>query len=513
MLSDAKDSVISDPTPSTGPGHFCAIDTHCADDTNSCKLETCRELAYEAETGDDESQTEASDLCTGKESAENDTADVNNTDLDEDAGVNQVNEVKETAKTVNDEFETGKESADSSKTVTSKEEMQTDQIESSKQDLTEENDCLFADGCVKIKESLSSIEARMNSGCDDNNVKDVNNVAETKDSNSGEENSENVQESQKTGASNDTVQSDSCKDPSSESSEVLDSKSWQNTCSDKPSCVKCSSSDCGSASTGAPCDNIKSSESSQSIGQTLFTSYKEIAVKESLSAANVKENESAADIAKSRTYSTADLSAIVDGENAMFPDTPLDALKEVSELSETGKLVEDGRVERNKTPSVEIDTDGQDSPARLAFSSPTNEDCCTTDSMESSHSEVEKLCRDAMDKGWNVAESEKVKLAELYLMFGKDGEIRFEYDWCNTQVGELQEKLLNLNNTLRRLGNIATVEFTDFSKVRGKINYSIIPKTRPCNIQRCFSAVKIENFTGKLLMFLILFSTLIVDTR
>ena len=444
-LSDPKDSVISDPKPSTG--HFCAIDTHCAE--TSCKLDTCKELAYEAETGDDESQTEASDFCAGKEPVENDLDDVNKADSrDEkvDSEVNQVTEVTETTETVDDAADSRQEPADSCRTVSSKEEMPT---EGSKQGLNEEPGCSYDDGCVKVKESLSSIEERMNSGCDDRIVKDISNVDESKDQNSREETNENCKESEKSGTSNDTVQSESGKELSSESSDVRDSKSWQNMCSVKPSCAKCSSNDSGSSSTGPVCDNVKSSDSSQFIGQTLFNSCKEV---------TVKESESTANILKTRTYSTADLSAIVDGENAMFPDA-------FREMAGTDKLVEDSRAERNKTPSVEMDIDGRDSPARLVLSSPTNEDCLTTDSMESSHSEVEKLCRDVLDRGWNVAESETVKLAELYLMFGKDGEIRFEYDWCNTQVAELQEKLLNLNNMLRRLGNIATVEFTDFSKV------------------------------------------------
>ena len=41
----------------------------------------------------------------------------------------------------------------------------------------------------------------------------------------------------------------------------------------------------------------------------------------------------------------------------------------------------------------------------------------------------------------------------------------------------------------------------------------IIKKTCPCNIERCFSAVKIENFIGKIEMFLIfLLKTLIMST-
>ena len=450
-LSEPKESVITDPKTSTG--NPCAVDTHCTD--TSCKLESCKEHAFKTDGNKDECQTDSSKSCASKESVEN-MADVDKSDFVEekvDSGVNKANEVTQTAKSEIDKAEAGKEPADSNTTTTSSEGIST---ESSKLGSSEETGCSFKEGCAKVKESQSGTEERVNSGCDDEIVKDTINVGETKDQDSSDKTNESTKESEKSGTSNDSVQSDCCKDLSAEPSEVRDSKSWQNMCSVKPSCAKCSSNDSVSSSLTPTCDNVKSSESSESIGQTLFNSCKEI---------TVKESESGANILRTRTYSTPDLSAIVAGENAMFPDAPFEAYREMAEID---KLGEDSRGERNKTPSVEMDVDDQVTPPRITISSPTNEDCLTTDSMESSHSEVEKLCRDIMDQGWNVAEGEKVKLAELYLMFGKDGEIRFEYDWCNVQVSELHEKLLNLNNMLRRLGNLATVEFTDFSKVRRK---------------------------------------------
>ena len=44
--------------------------------------------------------------------------------------------------------------------------------------------------------------------------------------------------------------------------------------------------------------------------------------------------------------------------------------------------------------------------------------------------------------------------------------------------------------------------------------HNLITKTCPCNIQRCFSAVRIEHFIEKLMMILtILLKTLIVGTN
>lgn len=49
-------------------------------------------------------------------------------------------------------------------------------------------------------------------------------------------------------------------------------------------------------------------------------------------------------------------------------------------------------------------------------------------------------------------------LAELYLMFGKEGKLRMEYEWCKEEV--IPEHLCNM---LRRLVNLATIQFTDIN--------------------------------------------------
>ncbi|KAL4230471.1 Crm [Mactra antiquata] len=144
-----------------------------------------------------------------------------------------------------------------------------------------------------------------------------------------------------------------------------------------------------------------------------------------------------------RSLSGQEVSAIADGENAMFPDsiakTSADVLDEGT--ASDGDVKEE---EANSDDGLELDDDF--TPA------------------EPSRTDFEKMFKTMMDTGWSVKESDKVTLAELYLMFGEEGEMKFEYEWINhkTDVDLLHEKLLNnLNNMLRRLSHLATIEFTD----------------------------------------------------
>ena len=226
------------------------------------------------------------------------------------------------------------------------------------------------------------------------------------------------------------------------SDNLKDSESCQNMCSLKSTCKPCSLD--SSTPISPPSERVNSSGSADSAGSiTLFGGNKGI---------TIEAAETGTSIETTSRYSIPELSAIVN-ENAMFPDVPMEHLKETDEK------------DFNSKEEMEDGLEDPVSPHKLLLS-PNSEDCLTTDSGESSQSEIARVCKDIMDKGWNVADSENVKMAELYLMFGKGGEIRFEYDWCDLQANEIQERLLaNLNNMLRRLANLATVEFTDFSKV------------------------------------------------
>ena len=257
-------------------------------------------------------------------------------------------------------------------------------------------------------------------------------------------------------ASNDSKNSDCCENNVTCSLECKDLESWQSMCSSKTTCKQCSND--SSVPLSPACDKIKSSESSELVSSiTLFGSSKGVTLEAAETGTNIENT---------RRYSVPELRAIVDDENAMFPDVPLESYRENAEM-------DDGEIStkvETKTESQEIEIvdalEDPASPSKLLLS-PNSEDCLTTDSGESSQSEIARVCRDIMDKGWNLADAENVKMAELYLMFGKGGEIRFEYDWCSLQANELHERLLsNLNNMLRRLANLATVEFTDFTKVR-----------------------------------------------
>lgn len=170
-------------------------------------------------------------------------------------------------------------------------------------------------------------------------------------------------------------------------------------------------------------------------------------------------NEQVSCLQSARAFSVPELSAIVDGENAMFPDLLLQNFTD-KPLTNSPKLT-----------GIDKDDDKLDSESNIT-EDPTNkeDDAATRISVLSSQSEMEKVYKDVMLSGWTSNVDETMTLAELYLMFGRDEELRFEYEWVpkKTSVTGLEEiVLLNLNNMLRRLSHLATVEFTDFSKTPG----------------------------------------------
>ena len=71
-------------------------------------------------------------------------------------------------------------------------------------------------------------------------------------------------------------------------------------------------------------------------------------------------------------------------------------------------------------------------------------------------------------KGWTLKEAENLTIAQLFLIFGKEELIRLEYDWSKTSPDSKEElyDCYTIINRLRRLVHLATMEFTDYVKVK-----------------------------------------------
>lgn len=71
-------------------------------------------------------------------------------------------------------------------------------------------------------------------------------------------------------------------------------------------------------------------------------------------------------------------------------------------------------------------------------------------------------------KGWTLKEAEDLTIAQLFLIFGKEELIRLEYDWSKTSPDSKEElyDCYTIINRLRRLVHLATMEFTDYVKVK-----------------------------------------------
>lgn len=155
--------------------------------------------------------------------------------------------------------------------------------------------------------------------------------------------------------------------------------------------------------------------------------------------------------------SSFDICAIADGENAMFPDA-------IDKLRQSGKECEE------HSDSVSPGSNkGQNESFELAEGDVQEMgDNSSTKPVKSSQEEMEKVFKNMLDIGWTSNDGADITIAELYLMFGVNGELKFEYDWISLKKeSELaQERLLmSLNNMLRRLSHLATLEITEFSKV------------------------------------------------
>ena len=169
----------------------------------------------------------------------------------------------------------------------------------------------------------------------------------------------------------------------------------------------------------------------------------------------------------SRSFFVPDLSEMVDGENAMFPDTISENCRETREE----ETVSDQNMQTDNEQGVKCnDTEAISKVTSIETGLSETEKNCdkNTASENSSQTDFEKVFKRMLSNGWSVKEGDNLTLAELYLMFGEDGELKFEYEWISLKQDAvtLQDKLLvNLNNMLRRLSHLAMIEFTDFTKV------------------------------------------------
>lgn len=170
------------------------------------------------------------------------------------------------------------------------------------------------------------------------------------------------------------------------------------------------------------------------------------------------------------TSSVNELNMIADGENAMFPDTitskaccDSSVLDRVSECASSGSNMEHGSPDTNK----KLENRLQESPDGKHLECKNETQSNDLANNLSSQQDYKLVFKDMLENGISLHTGQKVTLAELYLMFGEDGELKLEYEWINLRMEAniLQERLLlNLNNMLRRLSHLAAVEFTDFTR-------------------------------------------------
>ena len=174
--------------------------------------------------------------------------------------------------------------------------------------------------------------------------------------------------------------------------------------------------------------------------------------------------------------SSFDLSAIADGENAMFPDM-IDKQKDSDD--QNSDILSP---ESNKFGNDSLELNDAD------INNKRDSEAVSLKPVKSSQVEMEKVFKNMLDIGWSSNNGADVTIAELYLMYGSNGELRFEYDWISQkkEAELVQERLLmSLNNMLRRLSHLATMEVTEFSKVCifSRIVYTI-------NLHSSFSTFK-----------------------
>lgn len=149
---------------------------------------------------------------------------------------------------------------------------------------------------------------------------------------------------------------------------------------------------------------------------------------------------------------SVDVGALEDGDNATFPDTLLSQRKENDGLNKEGSsnTIELSSVEEMDgcVPigmDVSAEREGCDSDQKAE---PTAEELAAIES---------RKMKEALEGGLSVDKAD-MTLAELYLMFGKEGKLRMEYEWCKEEVTPQ-----HLCNMLRRLVNLAAIQVADLS--------------------------------------------------
>ena len=70
-------------------------------------------------------------------------------------------------------------------------------------------------------------------------------------------------------------------------------------------------------------------------------------------------------------------------------------------------------------------------------------------------------------QGWDLKSAEGLTIGELYLLLGCPEKLTLEYDWVDLVKNDnIMQMNLALTNMLRRLVQLATTEFSDFSKTK-----------------------------------------------
>ena len=150
---------------------------------------------------------------------------------------------------------------------------------------------------------------------------------------------------------------------------------------------------------------------------------------------------------------SVDVGALVDGDNATFPDTLF------SQRKENGGLNKEGSSNTIELSSVE-EMDGC-VPIGTDVSAERENGCDSDQKAEPTAEELAAIesrkMKEALEGGLSVDKAD-MTLAELYLMFGKDGKLRMEYEWCKEEVTPQ-----HLCNMLRRLVNLAAIQIADLS--------------------------------------------------
>ncbi|XP_021363017.1 protein cramped-like isoform X2 [Mizuhopecten yessoensis] len=175
----------------------------------------------------------------------------------------------------------------------------------------------------------------------------------------------------------------------------------------------------------------------------------------------------AKDLPDQAAYSSFDVSAMVNDENAMFPDNMMSsaAANKVSETA-AGSDAKENVCDTRDTSVGSAEDNAAEKVVEGGSNGEVNPVVIDSGDSEKSSDEKEyiietKRMKEILEKGWNTNMADSLTVAELYLMFGKDGKLRLEYEWVTTPDDQLASKLTNM---LRRLVHLATTEFTDFSK-------------------------------------------------